>query len=300
MTYWRAYQTFRHSENLENFCECNEQINFLVIQNLFQIIGKGVHKNIKKRAFALAEVLITLGIIGVVAAMSIPTLLNFYNRKMLEVRFKKTDAVLIQAMKMASEELGVDSFEVYSNVPKDEREATMDLFNSIWEKQFKGATKYYIKDIGKYIGNDRDPRSWGRLGIYSFQNGTAFSGNYYGSMIDNKRKAYALILPDGSMISSPQIVGSFTNTSAKIVFDTNGPWAGPNRLGYDVFNYFSNPYYFANNCSPIGGDTYSSRGDGCYKHAHLNQNPYDKSIGWWSSLYKDKSWWENLKSKNDK
>ena len=103
----------------------------------------------KKRAFTLAEVLITLGIIGVVAAMSIPTLLNFYNRKMLEVRFKKTDAVLIQAMKMASEELGVDSFEVYSNVPQDEREATMDLFNSIWEKQFKGATKYYIKDIGK-------------------------------------------------------------------------------------------------------------------------------------------------------
>ena len=119
-------------------------------------------------------------------------------------------------------------------------------------------------------------------------------------MIDDKRKAYALILPDGSMISSPQIVGSFTNTSAKIVFDTNGPWAGPNRLGYDVFNYFSNPYYFANNCSPIGGDTYSSRGDGCYKYAHLNQNPYCKSIGWWSSLYKDKSWWENLKSKNNK
>ncbi len=232
-----------------------------------------------KKAFTLAEVLITLGIIGIVAAITIPSLINAYNRKMLETRFKKTDAVITQAMKMASDELGVDSFEVYSNVPQAEREATMDLFNSIWEKQFKGATKYYIKDIGTYIGNDRDPRCWGRLGIYSFQNGTSFSGNYYFSMLDNKQKAYALILPDGSMISSPQIVGSFTDTTVKIMFDTNGPWAGPNRLGYDVFNYFSTKGYFANHCSPIGGDTYSSRGDGCYKYAHINQNPYDKNMG---------------------
>ena len=64
-----------------------------------------------------------------------------------------------------------------------------DLLNSLLTR-FLGS---YIKDIEKYIGNNRDPRSWGRLGIYSFQNGTAFSGNYYGSMIDNKQKAYALI-----------------------------------------------------------------------------------------------------------
>ena len=253
-----------------------------------------------KKAFTLAEVLIVLGIVGIVAAITIPSLINAYNRKMLETRFKKTDAVITQAIKMASEELGVDSFEVYNKVPQAEQEATMDLFNSIWEKQFKGTTKYYIKDIGKYVGNDRDYRSWGRLGIYSFQNGTHFSGNYYGSMLDTKQKAYAFILQDGSMISSPRIVGSFTNTSVAIFFDTNGPWAGPNRMGYDVFTYYSTENYFANNCSPIGGDSYSSRGTGCYKYAHKNQNPYDKNIGWWSSLYKSKSWWENLKNNSSK
>ena len=99
-----------------------------------------------KKAFTLAEVLIVLGIVGIVAAITIPSLINAYNRKMLETRFKKTDAVITQAIKMASEELGVDSFEVYNKVPQAEQEATMDLFNSIWEKQFKGATKYYIKD----------------------------------------------------------------------------------------------------------------------------------------------------------
>lgn len=34
-----------------------------------------------KKAFTLAEVLITLGIIGVVAALTIPTLVNNYRKK---------------------------------------------------------------------------------------------------------------------------------------------------------------------------------------------------------------------------
>ena len=34
--------------------------------------------NYKKNAFTLAEVLITLGIIGVVAAMTIPSLIAYY------------------------------------------------------------------------------------------------------------------------------------------------------------------------------------------------------------------------------
>ena len=41
----------------------------------------------KKRAFTLAEVLITLGIIGVVAAMTIPTLISNYQKKQFEVAF---------------------------------------------------------------------------------------------------------------------------------------------------------------------------------------------------------------------
>ena len=44
----------------------------------------------KKCAFTLAEVLITLGIIGVVAAMTLPTLINMTNKKELEVALKKT------------------------------------------------------------------------------------------------------------------------------------------------------------------------------------------------------------------
>ena len=49
--------------------------------------------------FTLAEVLITLGVIGVVAAMTIPTLMtNLQNRK-LESQFKEGYSILSQAFK---------------------------------------------------------------------------------------------------------------------------------------------------------------------------------------------------------
>ena len=51
-----------------------------------------VFKNEKERvklAFTLAEVLITLGIIGVVAALTIPSLINNYKAKRLHTQFLK-------------------------------------------------------------------------------------------------------------------------------------------------------------------------------------------------------------------
>ena len=49
------------------------------------------------RAFILAEVLITLGIIGVVAAMTIPILNNHLRGKKLQSQFMKTYSELNQA-----------------------------------------------------------------------------------------------------------------------------------------------------------------------------------------------------------
>ncbi len=42
-----------------------------------------------EEGFTLAEILITLGIIGVVAAMTIPNLINAYKAKQLRTRFNK-------------------------------------------------------------------------------------------------------------------------------------------------------------------------------------------------------------------
>ena len=60
-----------------------------------------IMKKIKKLkpAFTLAEVLITLGIIGVVAAMTIPGLINKYQKHVIESNLKETYSILQQTMR---------------------------------------------------------------------------------------------------------------------------------------------------------------------------------------------------------
>ena len=55
-----------------------------------------------KRGFTLAEVLITLGIIGVVAAMTIPTLISNVSRKQHLTAFKKKYAEITEAVKLST------------------------------------------------------------------------------------------------------------------------------------------------------------------------------------------------------
>ena len=63
---------------------------------------------IKKFGFTLAEVLITLGIIGVVAAMTIPTLMQKTNDAELKSGYKKMISVISQAISMNYALDGVD------------------------------------------------------------------------------------------------------------------------------------------------------------------------------------------------
>lgn len=56
----------------------------------------------KKLAFTLAEVLITLGIIGVVAAMTIPTLVTNADKKATATKLKVFYSKINQAVKLSS------------------------------------------------------------------------------------------------------------------------------------------------------------------------------------------------------
>ena len=62
----------------------------------------------KNLGFSLAEVLITLGIIGLVAAMTIPTLISYTNGAKFRSQFKKTVSTLNQASLMAKAKYGYD------------------------------------------------------------------------------------------------------------------------------------------------------------------------------------------------
>ncbi len=71
-----------------------QRLSVLTTKNTLSL-GEGSAK--KQTAFTLAEVLITLGIIGVVAAMTIPTLVNNYKKKVTVTQLKHTYSVLVQA-----------------------------------------------------------------------------------------------------------------------------------------------------------------------------------------------------------
>ena len=59
------------------------------------------NKNKKSKGFTLAEVLITLGIIGVVAAITMPTLINNYKEKATVNKVKKFYSMMSQAYLMS-------------------------------------------------------------------------------------------------------------------------------------------------------------------------------------------------------
>lgn len=65
------------------------------------------HKQ-NKKGFTLSEVLITLGIIGVVAAITIPTLIANTRSQQYRIKFKKTVSVLSQAAKMSNAQYDFD------------------------------------------------------------------------------------------------------------------------------------------------------------------------------------------------
>ena len=64
------------------------------------------HFSLKRQAFTLAEVLITLGIIGVVVALTLPALINNYEKSVVETRMQKFYTNINAALKLSIVENG--------------------------------------------------------------------------------------------------------------------------------------------------------------------------------------------------
>ena len=72
-----------------------------MIENIFSNMVYSLfttHHSLRKAAFTLAEVLVTLGIIGVVSAMTVPTLMQNYQRQSYVTQLHKTYNEMSQAL----------------------------------------------------------------------------------------------------------------------------------------------------------------------------------------------------------
>ena len=238
----------------------------------------------KRTAFTLAEVLITLGIIGIVAALTFPTLIANYRVSVLKNDFKKADTIIQQAIQKTVTEAGYDDITSF-NIPgrhvttenwAELQNQTAEL-NEYWLKQFsvtKAVTENELTKL-KYSCS-------GLLGQGEFC-------RYY----DNKYVNKMYFLSNGMLISPliPQYGGINHPGLIRVKFDTNG-LKGPNRFGYDIFIYESLLGY-ATLCSPVLQVNYSQWG--CYYYAHKDTSPIDSSKSYWDILYKPKSYWTDSK-----
>ena len=76
-----------------------------MVQNV-NYFKKRTYSPRKRAAFTLAEVLITLGIIGIVAAMTMPALIANHKKSEVETKLKKIYSVMNQAIMMSVAEYG--------------------------------------------------------------------------------------------------------------------------------------------------------------------------------------------------
>lgn len=111
-----------------------------------------------KKAFTLAEVLITLGIIGVVAAMTIPTLIANTNSLKFRSQFKKSISTLNQAVRSNIAHYDFDFASSESCSPGNKSAEEQQSVCAIFQSNLSGATYYenlsasneYFKDLNLY------------------------------------------------------------------------------------------------------------------------------------------------------
>jgi len=172
----------------------------------------------EKKAFTLAEVLITLAIIGVVAAITIPSIVANHRKRTLETQFAKTYRTLSQAVNLAIAEHGdIDTWdwkETWTNEECDEF-----------------VKKYFVPylNVVKFCTSDNSVKGCAVDGHYNCLGGAKCTANYA------KDPYPKVLLADGSMI---YFILRGANRARALGFDVdiNGH-KKPNKVGRDFFTF---------------------------------------------------------------
>lgn len=182
--------------------------------------------------FTLAEVLITLTIIGVVASMTIPTLMNNYQKKEYTTRLKKFYVTANEALKLMSLDKGCTN---------DLR--CTGLFDSGTNHQSLGDEFVKYFKVAKDCGTALNQGCWSTV-TNEYYDGSGTNENW-----DNY-VAYKFITADGMSFYihnyangcggdwSTGATRNMSQTCGYIRVDVNGPEKGPNYRGRDIFQFW--------------------------------------------------------------
>lgn len=171
-----------------------------------------------KKGFTLAEVLITLGIIGVVAALTMPSIIANYQKKVISVRLKKFVSTFSQAYNMAISKYGDSTYWIDCSIKSGNANCT----------EYDGsATKKIIESLNAVDYSNNLPEMYKQKVQESKKN----VGK--GGLSWTKFKSWQLA--DGALLFN-MVDWNDANSRYLTTFDVdvNGI-SGPNRYGKDIF-----------------------------------------------------------------
>jgi len=219
------------------------------------------------KGFTLAEILITLTIIGVIAVLTMPTLMSKIQKNIIKVQYKQKVSLIRQALKMSEGKIGWKPNCFYwQNSPysdlgahcigysdegnclgyKDKDDGNLpsdynglmnecNLLKNTMMQSLKVVKRcpnkaYENGCIPAYKGIDtvyRNGKSEEELSTYSVNVATSGCGGWRENSIKNDREAW--VLADGTIIL-------FYSGFQLFAVDVNGA-SGPNKWGHDIFAF---------------------------------------------------------------
>lgn len=219
----------------------------------------------KKFAFTLAEVLITLAIIGVVAALTIPTIIQNYRKQVLKTQLLKTYSELSQIGQLALTDNV--SFPDVAKAGIYDPNSAQGRIAAIM-KYFKGSKMIVTEN--NYLNHAATLKKIYPDGIYDFYGQATIH-----AICDNTG-----VWQD----STGRYFLANDDTTQAICVDINGI-KPPNRFGYDFFVFCykennklvgdGNPDNVCNSSSYTRTYTYN---------AIIDQYPNDKNKSYWKNL----------------
>lgn len=186
-----------------------------------------------KIAFTLAEVLITLGIIGVVAAMTMPSLIQSYKEKATVTAVKQSYSIFAQALKMVT--IDNPDLSALTDSSLSAKENSQIMFNEI------------SKHIKKVKSCDVDKNCMGNTYYLNLNNEKVSNWDTYNNLVTG-------VLANGTsfwILSLPASISGEETYAGQIGIDINGN-KRPNKFGVDFFWFTFNK----------NGELFAGRGQG--------------------------------------
>ncbi len=215
----------------------------------------------QKKSFTLAETLITLVIIGVISAITVPLLINNYNEQVTVSKVKKFNSTFANAINLA----------ISANGPVEGWD--LEAQGGDWDSNSANKFAQYIKPYLSIINDcGTDTNTCMETAVYKMLNG--YTTNSYST----NSGYYKMILNDGSLIWFRTAGNECSGTGADgtqgicayVWIDVNGTKM-PNQIGKDTFNLRIKSDGIAHSKSKCAK---SEAGWGCFsyiiKNGHMN------------------------------